>query len=135
MTITLNGSLATDTQVNSGAETVNDRWRIGAQVRHDFKAQGLLAKLGIYRPGNQPTITMDVDFSLQSNRTERIVPGAVSTQAPTGQKILSLSPRFSYQISRAVSGAVFFRYDRTANIATDLVTTALGLGLEATFVF
>jgi hypothetical protein len=135
MTVTLNGSLATDNQLNSGAETVNTRWRVGTQVRHDFKAQALLAKLGIYRPGNQPTITMDVDFSLQSNRTERIVPGAVSTQAPTGQKIISLSPRFSYQISRAVSGAMFFRYDRTANIATDLVTTALGLGLEATFVF
>ncbi len=135
MTVTLNGSLAKDNQTNAGAETVNNRWRIGAQVRHDFKAQNLLAKLGLYRPGNQPTITMDVDLSLQSNRTERIVEGAVSTQAPTGQKIISLSPRFSYQISRAVSGAVFFRYDRTANIATDLVTTALGLGLEATFVF
>ncbi len=104
-------------------------------MRHDFKAQALLAKLGLYRPGNQPTITMDVDLSLQSNRTERIVPGAVTAQAPTGQKIISLSPRFSYQISRAVSGAVFFRYDRTANIATDMITTTLGLGLEATFVF
>jgi hypothetical protein len=104
-------------------------------VRHEFKAQGLLAKLGLYRPGNQPTVTMDVDLSIQSNRTERIVEGAVTTQAPTGQKIISLNPRFSYQISRAVSGAVFFRYDRNANIATDLVTTTLGLGVEATFVF
>ncbi len=135
LNVTLNGNLASDNQTNSGAETIGKRWRIGAQVRHDFKAQSLLAKLGLYRPGNQPTITMDVDLSLQSNRTERIVPGAISTQAPTGQKTISLSPRFSYQISRAVSGAVFFKYDRTANIATDLVTTALGLGLEATFVF
>lgn len=135
MSVTFNGSLATDSQVNNGAETTTNRWRLGTQVRHEFKAQGLLAKLRLYRPGNQPTITMDVDFSIQSNRTERFVPGALTTQAPTGQKSISVSPRFSYQISRSVSGALFFRYDRNANIATDLVTTTLGLGLEATFVF
>ncbi len=135
MTITLNGTISKDRQTNSGTETINNRWRAGLQVHHQFKAQKILAKLGLYRPGSQPNITMDVDLSYQSNTNERVVPGAATVQAPTGQRTLSFAPRFSYQVSKNLSGAMRLNFDRTSNIATDQTTTSFGLGLEATFVF
>ena len=54
---------------------------------------------------------------------------------PTGRNSYSMSPRFSYQITKNLSGAVRFNFNRAKNIASGQTTTSLGLGLEATFVF
>jgi hypothetical protein len=77
---------------------------------------------------------MDVDLSYQSDRTDRSNPGQVAT-APTGTKRINVEPRFTYQISRSLSGALRFKYGHSSNIATDQTSTSLGLGVEATFVF
>jgi hypothetical protein len=61
-------------------------------------------------------------------------PGLADT-APTGQKRLSLDPRFTYQISKNLNGALRFKFARSNNIATGQHSTTLGLGVEATFVF
>jgi len=77
---------------------------------------------------------MDVDISYQRSRTERFTPGSV-VSAPTGQSSISLRPRFSYQISRSLSGAFNMGFSKSKDIATDRTTTSLGMGVEMTFVF
>ena len=99
-----------------------------------FNAQSFLAKMGLYRPGSSQSVNMDVDLSYQKDRTQRINPSG-SPSAPTGLNRLSLNPRFSYQITRNLSGAVRFIFSRSNNVATSVTTTTFGLGVEATFVF
>ena len=57
------------------------------------------------------------------------------TAAPTGTTRLSLNPRFSVQVTRALNTAMRLIFSRTKNIASNQTTTNLGLGVEATFVF
>ncbi|MBU2499799.1 hypothetical protein KJ682_00585, partial [bacterium] len=134
LTATLNSTLNKDESLSNGVLTTSNKMRFGLQLRHQFRAQGLLAKLGLYRPGNNPTVNMDVDISYQRDRTERLNPGG-RPAAPTGQTRYSVNPRFSYQVTRNLNGAVRFIYSHTKNVATDQSTTSLGLGVEATFVF
>ncbi|MFH2053934.1 MAG: cell surface protein SprA [bacterium] len=134
LTATLNSTLNKDASLSNGVLTTSNKMRFGLQLRHQFRAQGLLAKLGLYRPGNNPTVNMDVDISYQRDRTERLNPGG-RPAAPTGQTRYSVNPRFSYQVTRNLNGAVRFIYSHTKNVATDQSTTSLGLGVEATFVF
>ena len=134
LTATLTFNRSADTQVNNSVITTRDRTRVGLQLRHKFRAQSLLARLGLYRPGSSPTIDMDVDVSWEADRTERTNPGGLNVE-PTGTTRYSVNPRFSYQVTRNLSGALRFIFSRSANIASGQSTTTLGLGLEATFVF
>jgi cell surface protein SprA len=134
MTATLNATVNNSEAITNGVSTLNERLRLGLQVRHSFNAQTFLAKLGLYRPGSSQSVTMDVDMSYQTDRNERINPGSAAAK-PTGTNRYSLNPRFSYQITRNLSGAVRFIFSRSKNLASGQTTTTLGLGLEATFVF
>jgi hypothetical protein len=134
LSATLNANLKWDDVKGNGVTTKTTQSRYGLQVRHQFRAEQFLAKLGLYKPGASQNVSMDADLSYQSDRTDRINPG-VAAAAPTGTKRISLEPRFTYQISRNLSGAVRFKFSRTSNIATDQTSTTLGLGVEATFVF
>ena len=111
------------------------RFRVGLQLRHQFRAERLLAKIGLYKPGNQPVITMDLDLSYNVDRTTREVPGRTEAPAPTGQTRISFTPRFSYNVTRNLSGALNFHFSRSTNLQTEQTTTSFGLGLEATFTF
>ncbi|MDY0109206.1 MAG: hypothetical protein RBT60_04665 [Candidatus Krumholzibacteria bacterium] len=135
MALTLNGSISNENQVASGVITDTRRLQAGLQLQHEFQAQRFLAKLGLYQPGNQPTVNMSVDLRFSRNTTDREVPGATFAQAQQGNQNISLQPRFSYNINRNLSGAFSLNYSQTKNLATDLKTTTFGLGLEATFVF
>ncbi|MFN2370092.1 MAG: hypothetical protein ABR506_02940 [Candidatus Krumholzibacteriia bacterium] len=134
LTATLTVNRSADTQVNNSVITASSRTRVGLQVRHKFQAQSLLIKLGLYRPGSNPAIDMDVDVSWEADRTERTNPGGQAIE-PTGTTRYSVNPRFSYQVTRNLSGALRFIFSRSGNIASGQSTTTLGLGLEATFVF
>ncbi|MBK8165963.1 MAG: cell surface protein SprA [bacterium] len=134
LSATLNANLKWDDTRGNGVQTKASQTRYGLQVRHQFRAERFLAKLGLYKPGASQNVTMDVDVSYQSDRTDRINPGLAAT-APTGTRRMSLEPRFTYQISRNLTGALRFKFARSANIATDQTQTTLGLGVEATFVF
>ncbi len=134
LTATINATLNNSELINNGVSTLSNSMRLGLQVRHSFNAQTFLAKLGLYRPGSSQSVTMDVDLSYQTDRNERINPGAPAAK-PTGTNKYSLRPRFSYQITKNLSGAVRFNFSRNKNIASGQTSTALGLGLEATFVF
>ncbi len=131
---TLTCNIGSDTKNSNGVLTETKNLRVSIQVRHQFKAQAFLAKVGLYRPGSNPTISMDVDLSFQNDKIQRTNPGG-DASAPTGQQRIGFNPRFSYQISRSLSGSLRFMFSRNKNIATDQTTTSLGLGLEATFVF
>ncbi|HOX26703.1 MAG TPA: cell surface protein SprA [Candidatus Krumholzibacteria bacterium] len=135
LALTLNGSYSTENQISSGVINDTHRLQVGLQVQHEFQAQTLLAKLGLYRPGNQPTVNMSVDLRFSSNTTDRTVPGATYQQAQQGTQSISLQPRFTYNITRNLSGAFSLNFSQNKNLATDLKTTVFGLGLEATFVF
>lgn len=131
---TLTANLTWDrSQVNGVLNTFN-KARYGLQLRHQFRAEGFLAKLGLYRPGSSQTVSMDVDLSYERDRAERVNVTGVAI-APTGQTRINVNPRFSYQISRNLSGALRFIFRRSNDIATDKTSTTLGLGVEATFVF
>lgn len=135
MSLTLNGSVSTENQVSSGVITDTRRLQVGIQLQHEFEAQAILARLGLYRPGNKPTLNMTVDVRYSRNTTDRDVPGATYEQAQQGTQSISVDPRFSYNISRNLSGAFSLTFSQNRNLATDLKTTTVGLGLEATFVF
>ncbi|MBE0564323.1 MAG: hypothetical protein IH621_00030, partial [Krumholzibacteria bacterium] len=134
LTATLTFNRSADTQISNSVVTERSRTRVGLQLRHKFEAQALLIKLGLYRPGSTPSIDMDVDVSWDTDRTERTNPGGQAIE-PTGNTRYSVNPRFSYQVTRNLSGALRFIFSRSANIASGQSTTTLGLGLEATFVF
>ncbi len=134
LSATLNANLKWDDVRGNGVTTKTSQSRYGLQVRHQFRAEQFLAKMGLYKPGASQNVTMDVDVAYQSDRTDRVNPGFADT-APTGQKRLSLDPRFTYQISKNLNGAIRFKFARSNNIATGQHSTTLGLGVEATFVF
>ncbi len=134
LSATLSANLKLDDVKSNGVLTTTSQSRYGVTIRHQFAAQRLLAKIGLYKPGASQNISMDVDVAYQTNRTERESPGLAQV-APTGDKRLSVDPRFTYQISRNLSGALRLKYARSRNIATDQTSTTLGLGVEATFVF
>ncbi len=123
-----------DHSENNGVVTENNKLRFGLQVRHQFKAQAFLANLGLYRPGSNPSINMDVDISYSNDKQERFNPGS-TVSTPTGTTRFGIDPRFSYQVTRNLSGAITFTFGRSKNLATNVSTTSLGLGVEATFVF
>jgi hypothetical protein len=111
------------------------RLNMGLQVRHSFRAEKLLAKVNLYRPGNTPTINLDFGVNYSRDTSERLVPGTTVTDARTGTSRLGINPRFSYQVTRNLSGALRFVYSRSKVDATNTSNTTFGLGLEATFVF
>ncbi len=134
LTATLTANVSNSEAIANGSITTNSKQRYGLQMRHQFEAAGFLSKLGLYRPGSSQNLNMDVDLSYQTDRSERETPGRPAT-APTGTNRISVNPRFSYQITRNLSGSLRFIYGRTRNIATNQTTTSLGLGVEAIFVF
>jgi hypothetical protein len=134
LTATVNATLANDESLANGITTKNNRTRMGLQLRHQFNAQTFLAKLGLYRPGSSQSLNMDVDVSYEKDRSQRANRG-VQVSAPTGQNRYNINPRFTYQITRNLSGSVRFIFSRTKNVATNQTTTTFGLGVEATFVF
>jgi len=135
MSASLNVGISSDRTLSNGTETRSSRLNVGVQVRHSFRAERLLAKLKLYKPGAIPTINMDVDLSYGRDRDERRLPGAEAPDAQTGQDRISFNPRFSYQVTKNLTGALRFIYSRNRAIQTDTVTQTFGLGLEATFVF
>jgi len=134
LTATVTANLNNSESITNGVSTIGNKMRLGLQVRHSFNAQTFLAKIGLYRPGASQSVTMDVDLSYQKDRNERINPGAPAAK-PTGTDRYNLNPRFSYQITKNLSGALRFIFSRGKNIASGQTTTTLGMGLEATFVF
>ncbi len=134
LTANINSTITKSDALSNGVLTTTNKLRIGLQLKHQFRAQSLLAKLKLYKPGNNPTVNMDVDISYQRDKTDRLNPGS-KVSAPTGQVRYSVNPRFSYQISRSLNGAVRFNFSKSKDVATDRTTTSFGLGVEATFVF
>jgi len=134
MSVTATYTWADDESISNGVVSTNKKSRIGLQLRHQFQAQSFLAKIGLYRPGSNPAVNMDVEVSYDNNRAERLNPGGTPS-TPTGQTRINVNPRFSYQVTRNLSGALRFIFSRAKNLATDQTTTTLGLGVEATFVF
>jgi cell surface protein SprA len=135
MSVTLNGSLAKENQVSGGTTTDSRRFQVGLQLQHEIQAQAFLAKLGLYRPGNQPTMNVSVDLRYSRNTTDREVEGSNFAQATQGTQNIAVAPRFSYNITRNLTGAMSLNFNQTKNLATDLVNTTIGIGVEATFVF
>lgn len=134
MTATLSSSLSQDETRTNGTLTEANRFRVGAQFKHQFRAQRLLAKIGLYRPGANPTITMDVDTSFSKNTSVRTNPGAAASAA-TGTRQYGVTPRFTYQISRNLSSGMNFGFNNSTNIATGVSSTKISMGMEVTFVF
>ena len=135
MSVTINGSLSKEHQVSSGAASNTRRFQAGLQFQHQIQAQAFLAKMGLYRPGNQPTLNLGLDLRFSRNTTDREVAGSNFTQATQGTQTITVTPRMSYDITRNLSGAFNLNFSQNKNLATDLVSTTVGLGLEATFVF
>lgn len=138
MSATLNvNHVSTDNDQN-GTLSRSKQLSISAQIRHKFRAEGLLSKLGLYKPGNVPMVNLDVDLSFNRSRTSRWSPTSDREGDPdseTGSSSYSINPRLSYTITRNLSGAMRLIYSRNKVFESDTVTTTLGIGLEATFVF
>jgi len=138
LSMSLNMTSSEDRNVTSGSLAVTNRFNTSLQIRHSFRAEGLLARLGLYRPGAQPSVSMDVDISYNRDSTSRWNPGMDFGGEPVtqiGNSRINVKPRFSYQITRNLSGAFRLVYSRDKADATDSVNTTFGLGMEATFVF
>lgn len=131
----LNLNLNKDVQVSSGARTEANRFNLGVQFRHSFRAERLLARLRLYKPGSSPSVNLDVDLSYRKDTTRHLNPGATTANAETGTSSLNFSGKFSYQITRNLSGGLHLTFMRSKNIQQDLVTRTIGLGMDATFTF
>ena len=135
LSASLNSGLTRDRTTTNGTIVTAQRMNVGLQVRHNFRAEKLLAKLNLYRPGISPTIDLDFDVNYSASSSERLAPGALVADAQTGQSRLAVNPRFSYQVTRNLSGAMRFVFSRNKIKETNSTNTTFGLGLEATFVF
>ncbi len=138
MSLSLNISSGEIRNMTGGSLAVTNRFNTNVQIRHTFRAEGLLAKLGLYRPGIQPTVNMDMNITYNKDATMRWNPGMDFGGEPVtqiGNSSISVNPRFSYQITRNLSGAFRLIYSRNMVEETDSVTTTFGIGMEATFVF
>jgi hypothetical protein len=135
LSASLNGGLTHDRTTTNGTIVDARRLNMGLQVRHSFRAEKLLAKVNLYRPGNTPTINFDFGVNYSRDTSERLVPGATVADARTGTSRLGINPRFSYQVTRNLSGALRFVFTRSKVDATNTSNITFGLGLEATFVF
>lgn len=138
MSVAMNVSTSSDRDAGRGSLAQTDRFAANLTVRHSFRAEGLLNRLGLYRPGAQPTINMNVDLTYNRDTTLRWNPGMDFTGDPAtrvGNSRISVKPNFTYQISRNLSGAFHLTYSRNKVDETDSVVTTFGLGMEATFVF
>ncbi|MBU8869463.1 MAG: cell surface protein SprA [Gemmatimonadales bacterium] len=134
MTATLTSSIVRDNAMGNGTLTESNRLRYGLQLKHQFRAQRLLAKIGLYRPGANPTITMDVDINYSLNESVRTSPES-EPSAPTGTRLYGVTPRFTYQVSRNLSSGMNLGFNKTSNLATGVSSTKISLGMEVTFVF
>ncbi len=135
LSASLNGGLTHDRTITNGTIVDARRLNMGLQVRHSFRAEKLLAKVNLYRPGNTPTINLDFGVNYSRDTSERLVPGATVADARTGTSRLGINPRFSYQVTRNLSGALRFVFSRSKVDETNTSDITFGLGLEATFVF
>jgi hypothetical protein len=138
LSLSLNASQGSDRTMTAGALAVTDRFNVNLTLKHTFRAEGFLARLGLYKPGAQPTVNMDVDVSYSRDTTSRWNPDADFSGDPDtriGNSRIAVNPRFSYQITRNLSGALRLNYSRNKVDETDSVTSSFGLGMEATFVF
>ena len=138
LSLSLNSAIGSDRTMTAGALAVTDRFNVNLQVRHTFRAEGFLAKMGLYKPGAQPTVNLDVDISYNRDLTRRWNPDAEFDGDPDtqiGSSRMGINPRFTYQITRNLSGALRLSYNRNKVDETDSVTSSFGLGMEATFVF
>ncbi len=138
MSVSLNVSQSNDRDNTRGSLTETNRFSTNLQVRHSFRAEKLLSRLGLYRPGAQPSVQMDVDISYNRDQTLRWTPGMDYSGEPStriGSSRINVKPRFTYQISRNLTGGFRLLYTRSKADETDSVVTTVGLGMEATFVF
>ncbi len=138
LSLSLNSSMSKDRTMTAGALAMTDRFNVNLQVRHTFRAEGFLARIGLYKPGAQPTVNLDVDISYNRDSTKRWNADADFDGDPDtqiGSSRIGVNPRFSYQITRNLSGALRLSYNRNKVDETDSVTSSFGLGMEATFVF
>jgi hypothetical protein len=135
LSMTLNVGVTKDSNMVNGTRTEGDRLNVGLQIRHSFRAERLLAKLRLYKPGANPTVNMNVDVNYAKDTNQRFRAGADFPDAPTGTTRLSVNPRFSYNITRNLSGTLHLTFSKTKNIESDLVRKTFGLGVEVTFVF
>jgi len=138
MTASLNVILTKDDTENNGSLTQTNRTSVTGQVRHSFGAEGLLSRLGLYKPGNSPKITMTVDVTVSDDSVNRWLPGEDRAGEPhttTGTTRISVIPSFSYNITRNLTGSMRMNYGRDKVKESDTVTQRFGLGVEATFQF
>ncbi len=138
MNISLNVTHSTEESENSGALSQKNRLSIGAQLKHSFGAEKLLSRLGLYRPGNPPKVNMDLDVQYSTdtnNQWQASDDRDGDPRTTTGRSSISVNPRFSYSITRNLSGAMRLIYARDHIKETDTTTQRFGLGVEATFTF
>ncbi|MCP4799948.1 MAG: cell surface protein SprA [bacterium] len=138
MTTSLNVNYSSDNMEQNGTLSKGNRLNFSTQWRHSFSAERLLSKIGLYRPGVPPTVSMDLDLSFSRDATDRWMPGSNregESDTQTGNTRMSINPRLSYQISRNLSGALRFLFSRDKIHESDTITTSLGIGVESTYVF
>jgi len=138
MSASLNVNVTTDESENSGSLNRTDRLLVSTVFKHSFNAEGILSRMGLYRPGNSPKINMDLDIQFSRDTTRRWQPQddrAGDPNTETGMTRISVNPRFSYSITRNLSGAMRLTYARDTVRETSTVTQRFGLGVEATFTF
>lgn len=138
MTASLNVIMTRDNSENNGTLTRTSRTTVTTQVRHSFGAEGLLSRLGLYKPGNSPKINMTVDLTFSDDTVGRWLPGedrGGEARTTTGATRISFIPSFSYNITRNLTGSMRMNYGRDRVKESDTVTQRFGLGVEATFSF
>jgi len=141
---TLNVTYNSDYQENTANIIRGNSLTVGVNMVKSFDAQGRLSFLRFGREGFGSTIdmTLDINYSQRKNVTESRSGATVNrfSQA-TGQRRISVNPKFQYQFSRNLRGGIDLQYSRTVETERVLpsgenpVIQSFGMFFDATLNF
>jgi len=133
----LSGTLSRNLSDTRGSVTQTNNVTIGLDMKYSFSA-GKALKLPI--PGLRNKIlkskldtSMNISYSKRSGKRST---GSLAFFEPIpGTNQFRVSPRLTYNFTRALNGSFFIDYSRSFSEATNQTTTLVRVGLNATFTF
>jgi hypothetical protein len=126
-----------DTQDTRGSITENTNFRLTTDMKYTF-TPGNAVKLPLPFLRNK-TLKSRLDTSINGSFSKtggrRSAGAAGRFVSIPGTTSFGISPRVTYNFSRALNGSLFIDFTRTYNEQSDQTTTIVRIGITATFTF
>jgi len=131
----LNVNFTEDRAQSAGKDNVTNRISVNMQFSKSFDAHGALGFLRFGKAGTGSTIDATLDLSFDQRKSARRLENNREDQV-TGNRTITIRPRFNYQFSRALNAGMDLSYSRNKDLGnTQNGSTSFGIGFNATFTF